>query len=170
MHDGGFTLAELTIVIVVVSIAALVFASLFLEAVRAFQFVDAEDGLLQETRYAADRITREMMQVGRGSGIREASPEAISYVDADSIPVRISWSGTRGSDLLYTRAGSSRALASHVDSLAFGYFGRNGNRLLPENAAVRPAGIGRVTVYVRLSRDGHAVACSGSAFLRGGIR
>jgi len=168
MRDAGFTLAELTIVIVVVSIAALVFASLFLEAVRAFQFVDAEDSLLQETRYAADRMTREVMQVGRGSGIREASPEAISYVDADSIPVRIAWSGTRGSDLLYTRAGSTRALASHVDSLAFGYFGRNGNRL--SGAVLPTTAIGRVTLYLRLARDGHAVACAGSAFLRGGPR
>jgi prepilin-type N-terminal cleavage/methylation domain-containing protein len=169
MHDAGFTLAELTIVIVVVSIASLVFAALFVEAVRAFQFVDAEDNLLQETRYAADRITREMMQIGRGSGIREASPEALSFVDADSIPVRIAWDGTKGSDLLYTRGGSSRALASQVDSLAFGYFGRNGNRL-HAGTAVPTTGIRRVTVYLRLARDGHAVACAGGAFLRGDAR
>ena len=169
MHDAGFTLAELTIVIVVVSIASLVFAGLFLQAVRAFEFVDTEDGLLQESRYAADRITREVMQVGRGSGIREASPEALSYVDADSIPVRIAWSGAKGGDLLYTRAGSSQALASHVDSLAFGYFGRSGNRF-PPGEAVPTSGIRRVTVYLRLARDGHAVACAGGAFLRGGTR
>lgn len=169
MDDAGFTLVELTIVIVVVSIASLVFASLFLEAVRSFQFVDTEDDLLQETRYAAERITREVMQVGRGNGIREASPEALSYVDADSIPVRVTWNGQKGSDLLYARAGVARTLASHVDSLAFGYYGRNGDRLAPGTGRLA-GGIRRVTVYLRLARDGHAVACTGGAFLRGGAR
>ena len=42
---AGFTLAEVTIVIVVVSVAAFVFTGMFLEAIRSYQFEDAEKGM-----------------------------------------------------------------------------------------------------------------------------
>jgi len=150
----------------VVSIAALVFSSLFLEAVRAYQFADAEDDLLAEGRYAEDRITRELMRLPAQNGIREAAPTAISFEDEGSIPVRIAWSGAKGSDLVMTRAGKSHPLASGVDSLSFGYFGGDGAPIPAAPSAAPPPEVRRVTIYLRLARDGHAVATAGAAFLR----
>jgi type II secretory pathway pseudopilin PulG len=165
MGNAGVTLAELTIVIVVISIAALVFASFFVEAVRAYQFAAIEDDLLAEARYAQDRITREVMRLPGSDGIRESASTALSFQGEDSIATRISWSGTKGDDLVMTRAGKSVPLASSVDSLSFGFFGADGAPILPR-AASRPGVVRRVAVYLRLARDGHAVATAGAAFLR----
>jgi Tfp pilus assembly protein FimT len=44
--ESGVSLAELTIVIVVVSIAAFVFTGMFIEAVKSYQFIDTEKGML----------------------------------------------------------------------------------------------------------------------------
>jgi prepilin-type N-terminal cleavage/methylation domain-containing protein len=61
----GFTLTELLIVIVVTSIAGLVLSGVLSEAVRTYAFVDVEKDLVQESRYAKERMTREVMAAPR---------------------------------------------------------------------------------------------------------
>jgi prepilin-type N-terminal cleavage/methylation domain-containing protein len=157
----GFTLVELLIVIVVVSIAGLVLSGVLREAVRTYSFVDVEKGLVQESRYAKERMTREVMGAARG-GIRAAGPRSITVVDADSAVVTFAWDGVPGSDLVCLRDGSRAPLASNVDSLAFAYFDGQGRML----RSADPGSLRRVSIYLRLARDGHEVAGVGSAFLR----
>lgn len=163
--DAGFTLAELTIVIVVVSIAALVFAFTFTEAVRTYRFISVEKELAQESRYAEERIMRELRRARGPAAIRTASPRAVAFVDVDSATVGISWSGVRGDDLVYSKRGVSRTLAGEVDSLAFGYWRADGTEAIP---IVAPAAtdVHRVTVFLRLARDGQSVSATGAALLR----
>jgi prepilin-type N-terminal cleavage/methylation domain-containing protein len=163
-HRGaaGFTLTELLIVIVVTSIAGLVLSGVLSEAVRTYAFVDVEKELVQESRYAKERMTREVMGTPRG-GIREAGPRSITVVDADSAVVTFAWDGVRGSDLVCVRDGSRAPLASHVDSLAFAYFDGSGRPLHSTESLGR---LHRVSIYLRLARDGHEVQGVGSAFLR----
>ena len=157
----GFTLVELLIVIVVVSIAGLVLSGVLREAVRTYSFVDVEKELVQESRYAKERMTREVMGAARG-GIRAAGPRSITVVDPDSTVVTFAWDGVRGSDLVCVRDGSRAPLASNVDSLAFAYFDGQGRML----RSADPGSLRRVSIYLRLARDGHEVAGVGSAFLR----
>jgi len=157
----GFTLVELLIVIVVVSIAGLVLSGVLREAVRTYAFVDVEKELVQESRYAKERMTREVMGAARG-GIRAAGPRSITVVDADSAAVTFAWDGIRGSDLVCVRDGTRAPLASNVDSLAFAYFDGKGQML----RSADPASLRRVSIYLRLVRDGHEVSGVGSAFLR----
>ena len=163
LPEAGFTLAELLIVIVVVSIAGLVLSGVLREAVRTYQFVDVEKDLLQETRYAKERMTREVMQVSARSGVRAAGPRSITLVDADSSVVTFAWNGVRGSDLVCVRDGEPAPLASSVDSLAFVYYDDAGRALLGADLGAR---LRRVSIFLRLARDGHEVCGVGSAFLR----
>lgn len=162
--DGGFTLTELLIVIVVVSIAGLVLSGVLREAVRTYQFVEVEKDLLQEARYARERMTREVMRVSPRYGIRGASARSLTLVDADSAVVTFAWNGVKGSDLVCVRDGDRAPLASSVDSLAFAYFDGSGKPLPASGGEL--GRLRRVSIYLRLARDGHAVAGVGSAFLR----
>lgn len=159
--EHGFTLIELLIVIVVVSIAGLALSGVLREAVRTYAFVDVEKELVQESRYAKERMTREVMGAARG-GIRAAGARSITVVDADSALVTFAWDGVRGGDLVCVRDGLRAPLASNVDSLAFAYFDASGRRLTEAD----PASLRRVSIYLRLARDGHEVSGVGSAFLR----
>jgi prepilin-type N-terminal cleavage/methylation domain-containing protein len=151
--SGGFTLVELTIVIVVVSIAGLFLAGVFREAVSAYRYVDVEADLLQEARYAEERMVRELRRVRDAQSVTAAGPTAVSFLDADSAPISLSWSGARGSGLLYTKNGVTQTLASNVDSLGFAYWKENGTAAAPI-LAPGATDIRRITVYLRLARGG----------------
>ena len=163
--DAGFSLAELVIVIIVVSIAGIAFASMFTEAVKSYQFVDSEKGMLQAGRYAEERITRELRRVKDPNSIVTAGPTTFTFVDRSDATISFSWSGVSGADLLYTRNGSSHTLAAGVDSLSFGYYRSDGSAAAP---LVAPAAtdIWRVTVYLRLVRGTQKVETFGAAFVR----
>jgi type II secretory pathway pseudopilin PulG len=162
---AAFTLVEVTIVIVVVSIAGLFLAGVFREAVGAYRFVDVEADLLQQARYAEERTTRELRRVRDDVSLTTASATAVSFLDVDGVPVALSWNGTPGADLRYARNGASQTLATNVDSLAFGYWTANGGVAVP---FVAPAStdVRRITLYLRLARGGQKVAVMGAAALR----
>jgi prepilin-type N-terminal cleavage/methylation domain-containing protein len=147
---AGFTLTELTIVIVLVSVTSLALSGMFAEAVRSYQFVDVEKTLLQEARYAEERILRELGRVDR-TGLREADPRAVGFVDRDSAAVAFSWSGVKGDPLVYSRNGVERSLAGGVDSLGFAYWRGDGSPAISASGAAASE-IRRVTVFLRLRR------------------
>ncbi|MGE5175133.1 MAG: prepilin-type N-terminal cleavage/methylation domain-containing protein [Hyphomicrobiales bacterium] len=163
--DAGFSLAELTIVIVVVSVAAFLFSGMFVEAVRSYQFVDAEKGMLQEARYAEERVTRELKRVRDKTSVTEATPRAFGFVDRDAAAIRVSWTGTKGDPLLYAKNGAAQVLCAGVDSMAFAYWKADGTPAAPV-VAPSPTDVWRVTLYLRLGSAGHTVSALTGAFVR----
>jgi prepilin-type N-terminal cleavage/methylation domain-containing protein len=161
---AGFSLVEVTIVVVVVSIAGLFLAGVFREAVTGYRLVDVEADLLQQARYAGERVVRETRRLRDASSVTTASTTTYAFVDRDGVPVTLTWNGTPGSDLRYGRNGVYQALASHVDSLAFAYWTGDGTPAAPV-VAPGSTDIRRVTVYVRLARDGSRVATLAAAAL-----
>jgi len=161
----GFTLVELTIVIVVVSIAGLFLAGVFREAVGAYRYVDVEADLLQRARFAEERMTRELRRVRDDTSVTTANQGTMTFVDHDAVTISLSWDGTPGTNLLYARNGVPNVLASGVDSLAFAYWKEDGTAAVP---IVAPAAtdIRRVTVYLRLANGGQRVSVMGAAALR----
>jgi len=164
-RDGGFTLPELVIVVVVVSIAGLVFAKMFIEAVKSYTYIDVEKDLLQESRYAQERMAREFKRVRNNTSISAASATTFAFVDRDAATISLSWNGTKGADLVYTKNGTARTLASNVDSLAFAYWKTNGTAATP---VLSPSAtdIWRVTTYLRLAKSGQSVTTSTGTFVR----
>ncbi len=161
----GFTLAELLIVIVVASVAAVTFSAMFIEAVKTYQFMDAEKTMLEDARYAEERVTRELKRVKDNTSIATANATTLTFTDRSNASVSFSWSGVSGADLLYTKAGSSQVLAKGVDSLAFQYWKQDGAAATP---VVSPSAtdIWRVTIYMRLIKGSQTVASFGSVFVR----
>lgn len=163
--EAGFTLAELVIVIVVISIVAVTFSAMFIEAVKTYQFMDAEKDMLQDVRYAEERIARELKRVKNDTSVTAASASTLTFVDRNDATVSFSWSGVSGANLLYTKAGSSQTLAKGVDSLAFQYWKQDGTAATPV-LAPSATDIWRVTVYLRLIKGSQTVASFGAAFVR----
>lgn len=161
----GFTLPELLIVIVVGAVVALALSAMFIEAVKTYQFMDAEKGMLQDARYAEERVARELKRVKDNTSISAASPTTLTFVDRGNATVSFSWSGVSGADLLYTKSGSSQTLARGVDSLAFQYWKQNGTAATPV-LAPSPTDIWRVSIYMRLIKGTQTVASFGSVFVR----
>jgi len=162
---AGFTLPELLIVIVVVSIVAVVFSAMFIEAVKTYQFMDAEKDMLSDARYAEERVTRELKRVKDATSLTAAAPTTLTFVDRDNATVSFSWSGVSGADLLYTKNGASQTLARGVDSLAFQYWKQDGTAAQPV-VAPSATDIWRVTIYLRLIKGSQTVASFGASFLR----
>ena len=163
--DSGFTIPELVIVIVVVSIVAVTFSAMFIEAVKTYQFLDTEKDLLQEARYAKERIARELKRVKGNTSITSANGTTLTFVDRDNATVSFSWSGISGANLLYTKSGSSQTLAKGVDSLAFQYWKQDGTTAAPV-VAPSATDIWRVTIYMRLIKGSQTVSSFGAAFVR----
>ena len=163
--SAGFTLVELVIVIVVISVAGIAFVSMFSEAIRTYEFVDAEKDMLQEARYAEERIARELKRVRDNTSITRATATTLTFVDRGGATQGFSWSGVSGAALLHTKDGVSRALASGVDSLAFRYWKSDGS---PATPVVAPSvtDIWRVTVHLRLVKGTQKVETLGAAFVR----
>jgi len=166
VSEAGFTLAELTIVIVVVSIAALFFSGMFAEAVRTYEFVGNEKTLLQEARYAEQRVERELMGAAGASPWLRLHPTSVAFRSRDSSLVEIGWNGVRGGALVLRRNGVAHPLAEHVDSFALNYYRGDGAPAGLSSAARAASAVRRVSLFLRLAHDGHAVDAVGAATLR----
>jgi len=133
--------------------------------VKTYQFIDAEKDMLQDARYAEERIAREIKRVKDNTSVTSASATSLSFVDRDDATVSFSWSGVSGANLLYTKGGSSQALARGVDSLAFQYWKEDGTPAAPV-VAPSPTDIWRVTVFMRLIKGSQTVSSFGATFMR----
>jgi hypothetical protein len=127
--------------------------------------MDAEKSMLEDARYAEERVTRELKRVKDNTSIATATSTTFTFTDRSNASVSFSWSGVSGADLLYTKSGSSQVLAKGVDSLAFQYWKQNGTAATPV-VAPSATDIWRVTVYMRLIKGSQTVASFGSAFVR----
>ncbi|HEV8129503.1 MAG TPA: prepilin-type N-terminal cleavage/methylation domain-containing protein [Candidatus Eisenbacteria bacterium] len=163
--EAGFSLAEIVIVIVVVSIAAYVFTGMFLQAVKSYEYIDAEKQMLQEARYAEERLSRELKRVRGNTFVTQATSRTFTFFDRDSAAVSVSWTGVKGDPLLYTKNGTPQTLASGVDTLAFTYYKNDGSSAAP---LVAPAAtdIWRVKVDLRLAKNSQTVSAQTAVFLR----
>jgi prepilin-type N-terminal cleavage/methylation domain-containing protein len=165
INEAGFSLAEMLIVIVIVSIAASVFTGMFLQAVKSYEFVDAEKQMLQEARYAEERLSRELKRVRGNAFVTQATSRAFTFFDRDSASVSVSWTGVKGDPLLYTKNGTPQTLASGVDTLAFTYYKSDGTTAVPL-VAPSPSDIWRVRVHLRLAKNSQTVTAQTAVFLR----
>ncbi|MFH0777832.1 MAG: hypothetical protein V2A71_04290 [Candidatus Eisenbacteria bacterium] len=145
--DGGQSLTELIIVIVIVGIVSLVFGRIFVEAARSYEETDKLEGILQNCRMAAERMSKEMRGIKDRTSYKETAQRSLYFRTMAGDSVRFSWDGTSGGELVFQRNLVSSVLTARVDSLGFSYFDSTGS------AAPSPETIWRIGFTLRL-KDG----------------
>jgi prepilin-type N-terminal cleavage/methylation domain-containing protein len=124
-QSNGFTLIEIVITIVLVSILAGFAAMIILQGVRAYSDEDSRSDINYQTRLAVERIAREARQISDCTRITvPANPGGtFSFTDINTgATVTFSISGT---NLLR----NADRLASNISSAQFSFFATDGTTL-----------------------------------------
>lgn len=163
--NGGFTLVELVIVIVVAGLIAGTFVRYITEGTRMFEQVDTRKELMMEARQALMRTVREIRQIRSSVDVVAADATNLAFFGVQDSLVSFSWTGLPGDGLLMTRGALTAAVAASVDSLAFSYLKVDGTAAAP---LVSPSttDIYRVGIFLRLARGSDVVAVQTATYIR----
>lgn len=128
----GFTLIEMTMVIVILGVLAAATAPLVANSFRAYETNQSNLVTLTKLRYATERIAREVREVnfnGTNYQFSTMSPNTLSFTknDAASTVVTITGSAPPLVTLQYSTPAMSATLTNQVTSLQFQYFDINDN-------------------------------------------
>lgn len=163
--DGqkGFTLIELILVIVLVSVLTAGFGEAFLAVSRAYITADNRQAARKEGRWVLDRMSREMRLVQDNTSIAAADASTFSFVDVDGNTVTFSYNSGAG-QINRTQSSPTPAtnlLASDVSGFSLTYLDSAdpGNVLSPPTAGLgTPTDIWRIRMNIQTSVNGESVA------------
>ncbi|MDR3476531.1 MAG: prepilin-type N-terminal cleavage/methylation domain-containing protein [Gammaproteobacteria bacterium] len=122
---GGFTLIELVVVIMVISIIAAIGSRILSQS---FSNYFKNKNLVEsdwQPRIALERMQRDIRSVRSPSDISTATATSFVFVDTDGNTIAYSLSGT--SLMHQINGGTAQVLADGIQSLTFAYFDLNGN-------------------------------------------
>lgn len=137
--SAGFTLIEMSIVIVIVGILAAASAPLLSNSFRAYEMTQGNLVTLTKLRYATERIAREVREVrynGANYQIATMNSNTLSFTknDATSTVVTIA-NAPPLATLQYSAPAMTATLSDQVTSLQFAYFDIN-NAVTASTAAI----------------------------------
>lgn len=128
--QAGFTLLEIIMVMLVLSVIAGLTAPIFSQGMAASRVTTENLQTIAKLRYASERLAREIRQVNyNGTAYDITSMTATSLVftknDSSSTTVSISFAGSAVT-LAYSSPALSATLTDEVASLAFAYYDASG--------------------------------------------
>ena len=126
IHARGFTLIEMSMVIVILGILAAATTPLLTNSFRAYETNQSNMVTLSKLRYATERIARELREVrfnGTNYQIATMTASSVSFTknDAANTVVTITSAGTVAT-LQYSTPAISATLTDQVTTLQFQYF------------------------------------------------
>lgn len=129
-HYRGFTLLEMVVVMVVLSIIAGLTAPIFSKGLTATRTISDNLQTIEKLRYAAERMAREIRQInhnGTSYDISSMTSSTLTFTSAiDSTnTISISYSGSSVS-MSYTSPALTGTLTDEVSGLSFAYFDATG--------------------------------------------
>jgi prepilin-type N-terminal cleavage/methylation domain-containing protein len=161
----GFTLVEMVISIVIVTIVAGLLAATLRQGFAVYESASDRKLALQQARAVLLRAERELRQVRDRGALLSAGQRAVSLLTVADSTVGFNWSGTSGTPLYYARNGRSYVFCPAVDSFALDWSKGDGTAaaplVAPDSTDVRYVG-----VYLRLARGGQKVALREGILLR----
>ncbi len=119
---AGFTMIELVVAIVLVTIFSVFLGRLLLSGVDAFNFANERKTALRRARIALLEIARDVRQVKSRSSIVLARSDSLVFMTVSDELVSYGWNGSRVS-----RNGTPLAL--NVTSFSFSYYTEDGSPL-----------------------------------------
>ncbi|HEV2614607.1 MAG TPA: prepilin-type N-terminal cleavage/methylation domain-containing protein [Gammaproteobacteria bacterium] len=129
MHKKGFTLIELVIVIVILSVIAAIGSKVIGTAFNSYADNQSIVNANEQGRLALERMVRDLHAINSPSDVTTANASSLTFNDVNGNAVTYSLSGTQ-----LQRNGI--ALADGINTLTFGYYGGTG-AAAGTNAAIR---------------------------------
>jgi len=141
-NERAFTLIEIVMVIVVMSIIAAIGVPLILSAADAISFLTVRVDLTQSADVSMSRMSTEIRRLRDGQSINTATSSQFRFFDVDDTDIDYTLNGT---DLMR----NTDILASNVDTLTFTYYDENGAVLSPPTVGIgTDTDIDRVEIFM----------------------
>ncbi|NOZ57912.1 MAG: type II secretion system protein [Calditrichaeota bacterium] len=121
-QQSGFTMIELVVAIVLVTIFSVFLGRLLLSGVDAFNFANERKTALRRARIALLEIARDVRQIKSRTSIALAQSDSLVFTTVTDELVRYGWNGSR-----LSRNGTPLAL--NVASFSFTYYTEDGTPL-----------------------------------------
>lgn len=159
--EAGFSLMELVLVLMLLSILSIGFARYFGQTFDAWRWTADQSGRSGTARSALDRIVRGVTEMDPpAEGLLVMNAHAISYAEASGEIERIEWSGIPGDMIYYSTSEGTYPLCAGVDSLGFSYYDAAGA------LATSPSDVWRVGLTLRVGDALHPVTYRTSVHVR----
>ena len=128
MRTRGFTLVEMVMVIIILSVLGALTAPMMLKGMEAYEGTHRSLRTLDKLRYATERLAREIRETDLNAGayaISMAVAPPLTFTKTDGVLVTVS-SGGGNLNLGYSAPVVSDVLTDELSSVAFAYFDADG--------------------------------------------
>lgn len=154
-QKNGFSLIELIIVIVLISILFGTGIPLLANLSRSFQFSIGRKNLSESAGVALRRMDREIRRLENAKNVVTATGSTYQFIDIGNDNIQYSLSGTT---LNRTVNGTTSPLAENVTSLNFTYYDYSGNQILTAPVvSPDPTDIYTIEINITLSSGGNTI-------------
>lgn len=151
----GFSLIELIIAIVVLSIIAAMGAPLLAKGLQLFDAATADLDTLSKERYATERIVRELRAIRFNAGTNQydvtlggAGATSVNFTKTDGVTVTLDGAAPPNLNITYSSGGGTTLLTDQLASVAFTGFTIDG-----VTTTTDPAAMAYVDVALSLARS-----------------
>lgn len=150
----GFTLIELVMVIVLLTIIAAISSKIISQGLSAYLTGKNAIDAIWQGEFAMERMARNIAQVRSANDIAVQSSSEFSFTDinGNSIDYKLS-----GSSLLY----NTQILADGINSLSFGYYDKNGSSVGSSSINLH-----YVTITLNITQNNTNYTLSRAVYLR----
>ncbi|MFP5349617.1 MAG: type II secretion system protein [Gammaproteobacteria bacterium] len=139
MRARGFTLVEMVMVIIILSVLGALTAPMMLKGMEAYEGTHRSLRTLDKLRYATERLAREIRETDLNAGayvISMATAPPLTFTKTDGVLVTVS-SGGSNLNLGYSTPAVSEVLTDELSSVAFAYFDADGSAAAVTARSVR---------------------------------
>lgn len=169
--EGGFTLIEVVMAIVIFAVISVAIGSLLYQGSRSFEAMDIRRELTEQGSLATERLTRELRLIRCVSASGSCAPSASDITAMTSTEIRFVNMNNEGkgfrldANALKLRRGKDATdpedvLAANVSSLSFEYFKNDGS------AAVQASEVWRVKASFTLTSGAESIDFTASVHPR----
>lgn len=150
-RGAGFTLLELTMVIVLLAIIAGATVPLMFKIIDGWGIARQQNDISESARLAMDRMIREIRQIKDTNSITTAGADIFQFVDTNNNTVRFD---LVSNTLRRSQAGAVYNLADNVTALSFTYY--DGSDAVIASPTVSPSvtNIKRIVVSLTINSGG----------------
>ncbi|KPK40937.1 MAG: hypothetical protein AMJ78_06660 [Omnitrophica WOR_2 bacterium SM23_29] len=153
---GGFTLIELILVTILISILLGAITATYVVGLRAWDVGILHGGIKKEASYSLRIMSEELRQATSITSANQNDVTFVADLDGNGIDdtITYSWSGVVGENLNKVQSATTISLAKDVESAQFQYYDANNNLLSPP---VTASSVRVVEITLRLKKEDESI-------------